>query len=46
MDKPNRSQNRIESESGKESKGDIIISVVVIGKVCYGACGSKWNSTA
>ena len=31
-DKP----NRIESESGKESKGDIDISVVVIRNICYG----------
>ena len=33
-----------ESESGKESKGDINISVEVIGTFCYGAWGSKWNS--
>ena len=43
-DKPNR--NRIESESGKESKGDINISVVGTGNVCYGNWGSKWNSVA
>ena len=43
-DKPNR--NRIEFESGKESKGDIKISVAVIGNVCYGDWGSKWNSIA
>ena len=34
------------TESGKESKGDINISVVVTGNVCYGDCGSKWNSIA
>ena len=43
-DKPNR--NRIESKLGKESKGDIHISVVAIGNVSYGDWGSKWNSTA
>ena len=32
-DKPNRNQNRIKSESGKESKGDINISVVDL--VCF-----------
>ena len=31
----------IESESGKESKGDINISVAVIGNFCYGDWGSK-----
>ena len=36
----------VESESGKESKVDINISVVVIGNVCYGDWGSKWNSIA
>ena len=45
-DKPNR--NRIESESDKESKGDINIAVVVIGNFCYDDWGStcKWNSIA
>ena len=43
-DKPNR--KRLESESGKESKGDINISVVVTGNFCYGDWGSKWNSIA
>ena len=43
-DKPNR--NRIESESGKESKEDINISAVVIGNFYYGDWGSKWNSIA
>ena len=46
MDKPNRNRNQIESESGEESKGDINISVVVIGHFCYGDSGSKWNSIA
>ena len=36
----------IESELGKEFKGDINISVVVIGNFCYGDWGSKWNSIA
>ena len=35
-----------ETESGKESKGDFNISVVVIGIFCYGDWGSKWNSIA
>ena len=35
-----------EPESGKESKGDINISVVVIGDFCYGDWGSKWISIA
>ena len=35
-----------ETESGKESKGDINISVLVIGNVCYCDWGSKWNSVA
>ena len=35
-----------ETESGKESKGDINISVVVIVNVYYGDWGSKWNSIA
>ena len=44
-DKPNRNRNRIESESGKESKGDINSVVhVVIGNVCYDGWGNKWNS--
>ena len=30
-----------ETESGKESKGDINISVVVIGTFCYGDWGCK-----
>ena len=45
-DKPNQNRNRIESESGKESKGDINTSVVVIGHFCYGDWGSKLNSIA
>ena len=44
MDKTN--QNQIKSELGKESKGHINISVVVIGNFCYGDWGSKWNSIA
>ena len=35
-DKPNRNRNRIESKSDKQSKGDINMSVVVIGNICYG----------
>ena len=38
-DKPNRNRNRI--ESGNESKGNINISVVVIGNFCFGDWGSK-----
>ena len=46
-DKSNGNRNRIENESGKESKGDINIFVVVIGNFCYhGDRGSKWNSVA
>ena len=33
-----------ETESSKEFKGDINISVVVIENICYGDWGSKWNS--
>ena len=36
----------IETKSGKESKGDINIYVVVNGNFCYGDWGSKWNSMA
>ena len=43
-DKHNR--NRIESGSDKQSKGNINISVVVIGNFCYGDWGSKRNLTA
>ena len=35
-----------ETESVKESNGDIDISVVVIANVYYGDWGSKWNSIA
>ena len=35
-----------ETESGKESNGDIDISVVVIANVYYSDWGSKWNSIA
>ena len=35
-----------ETESGKESNGDIDISVVVISNVYYSDWGSKWNSIA
>ena len=35
-----------ETELGKESNGDIDISVVVIANVYYGDWGSKWNSIA
>ena len=45
-DKPNRSRNRIDSESEKESKGDITISVVDTANCCYDEWGSKWNSIA
>ena len=42
-DKANRNRF-IESESGKESKGDIHISVVVTRIFYCGDGGSKWNS--
>ena len=45
-DKPNRNRYRIESVSGKESKGDINMFVVGIGNVCYGDWGSKRNLIA
>ena len=36
----------IETESGKESKGYINISVVVIGIFCYGDCRRNWHLIA
>ena len=42
----NKNLIETETESGKESKGDINISMVVIRKFYYCDWESKWNSIA